>query len=227
MKQCSGYDADNIIDKVKDSALKVHKGLAVYERDSVIYNEIQYNYPLLAGLMWAAAKHNGQLHVLDFGGSLGSTYYQNKQFLDVVPDLQWSIVEQPAFVQAGLKDFTTGRLKFYYSINDCIKSRKVDVVLLSSVLPYLASPYDLLEDIITRQIETIIIDRTPFIKGEDRLTVQKVHPGIYKARYPCWFFNLEKFLFFMESKYDIILEFDALDRANIPSEFKGFIFRKK
>jgi len=32
---------------------------------------------------------------------------------------------------------------------------------------------------------------------------------------------------YLGKSYDLLLEFDALDRANIRSEFKGFIFRRK
>ena len=65
-------------------AFKVKNGEAVYERDSVLFDEIQYSWGLLAGLEKAALEHDGKLCVLDFGGSLGSTYYQNKQFSELV-----------------------------------------------------------------------------------------------------------------------------------------------
>jgi putative methyltransferase (TIGR04325 family) len=74
--------------------------------------------------------------------------------------------------------------------------------------------------------EYIIIDRTPFVKGNDRITVQTVNPKIYKGSYPCWFFDEEKFISSLTREYKLVLEFDALDKANISSEFKGFIFQK-
>lgn len=92
-KDSTGYDAPEILQKVRSSLLKVKKGEAVYERDSVIFEEIQYSWPLLAGLMYAAAKSGGVLKVLDFGGSLGSSYFQNKKFLDGLKDVVWCIVE--------------------------------------------------------------------------------------------------------------------------------------
>jgi len=57
--------------------------------------------------------------------------------------------------------------------------------------------------------------------------VQKINPKMYRVKYPCWLFNTNNFLEFMDSKYNLILEFDALGRANIPSKYKDFIFRKK
>ena len=62
-KVSTGYDSQAILEKVKDALLKVKNGEAVYERDSVIFDEIQYSWPLLAGLMWIAAQSGGELNI--------------------------------------------------------------------------------------------------------------------------------------------------------------------
>jgi len=59
-KDSIGYDSDKIIEAVKTSVLKVKNGEAVYERDSVIFDEIHYSWPLLAGLMYAFANEGGE-----------------------------------------------------------------------------------------------------------------------------------------------------------------------
>jgi putative methyltransferase (TIGR04325 family) len=226
-KRSSGYDSPMILEKVLYSAGKVRDGNAAYERDSVLYDEIQYSFPVLSGLLWVAAQNNDRLNVLDFGGAFGSTYYQNKKFLDTIHEVNWCVVEQPELVEIGLLNFSTDRLHFYYTTDECLKHYKIDIILLSSVLQYLDEPYKLLDNVISTGIKYLIVDRTSFTQGDDRITIQKVHPSIYKATYPCWFFNKSKFLSYLCREYDLILEFDALDKANIPSEFKGFLFRKK
>lgn len=225
VKKCTGYDSQIIFDRVKASALMVKDGSAAYERDSVIFDEVDYTFPLLSSLLWIAAQNQGKLNVLDFGGSLGSTYFQNKFFLDALPSVNWCIVEQSGFVKAGNETFEDGRLHFFYTIEECLRNYKPDVILLSSVLQYIDEPYNLLDKIKSTGVRYLIIDRTPFIKGPDRITVQKVNPKIYKADYPCWFFNEEKFVSYLNRDYKLILEFDALDRANIKSQFKGFVFQ--
>jgi len=55
----TGYDTDKILQTVKASLLKVKNGEAVYERDSVLFNEIQYSWQLLTGLMFCSAKSGG------------------------------------------------------------------------------------------------------------------------------------------------------------------------
>jgi putative methyltransferase (TIGR04325 family) len=225
--RCSGYDSGIILEKVKESTLKVKDGTVPYERDSVIFNEIQYSYPLLSGLMWIAGENNGKLNVLDFGGSLGSSYYQNKLFLDTLTEVKWCIVEQPGFVEVGKKYFENEILKFYFNIDECLRENNIHIVLLSSVLQYIEYPYDLLKSIIEKKVKYILFDRTQFISGNDRITIQRVNPSIYNASYPCWFFDSLKFKVFMSEKYDLIYEFDSLGRANIRSEFKGFLYRIK
>jgi len=225
-KRCSGYDSGVILEKVKSSMLLVKDGSYPYERDSVLFTEIQYSSPLLASLMWIAAKNAGKLHVLDFGGSLGSTYYQNKKFLDSLHDVMWFIVEQPHFVNTGKEHFEEDKLKFFYSVEECLDFTSIDVVLLSSVLQYLEKPFNIIDKLKSKGISYILIDRTPFTKGKDRITVQKVNPWIYKASYPCWFFNKERFIEEFIRDYKMIFEFDALDKANIRSEFKGYLFER-
>jgi putative methyltransferase (TIGR04325 family) len=188
-QHCTGYDSKLILEKCKAALLKVKRGEVVYERDSVIFDNIEYSWGLLAGLERAALENDGKLCVLDFGGSLGSSYYQNKGFLSPVTDLQWCIVEQPHFVNCGRENFEDVQLKFYHTIEECMEKHSPDVLLLSSVLQYLEQPYEWIEKFIALQIPFIILDRTAFIQHEkDILTVQRVPKEIYEASYPAWFF---------------------------------------
>lgn len=213
--------------------MKVKTGQAVYERDSVLFDTIQYSWPLLAGLLRAASENQNHLNVLDFGGSLGSSYFQSRLFLSHLRNLQWSIVEQKHFVECGKEYFEDERLRFYESIESCMAKEQPNVVVLSSVLPYLEKPYEILKSLFVLEIEYIIVDRTPFLlcgKG-DWLTVQRIPPSIYVASYPAWIFDNEIFFGFFKTKYKLIAEFDAL-AGNVYVNFKkialdkGMIFKR-
>ena len=52
-----GYDDKKILEKVKNSLLKVKNGEVVYERDSVIFDKIQYSWPVLSSLLWIASQN--------------------------------------------------------------------------------------------------------------------------------------------------------------------------
>jgi len=224
----TGYESDEILQKVKNSLLKVKNGNDVYERDSVLFDKIQYSWPILSGLMLAAAKSNGSLRVLDFGGSLGSTYYQNKKILNELDTVTWSVVEQNHFVETGKKDFEDERLKFYYDVESCMEAEHPNVLLISSVLQYIEKPYELLDQLLTHNFEFVIFDRTPFsIKNCDEIKLQVVPPSIYTASYPCWFFEDSKLLSFVKNKgYKLVESFNAIDGESNAYYFKGFIFEK-
>ena len=213
---------------MKKAQLKVISGEAAYERDSVLFDKVQHSFPVLAGLLHAAVANGGNLSVLDFGGSLGSSYYQCRGFLSELKSLKWSIVEQPKFVECGRELFESEELKFYYDIDECLISEKPDVVLLSGVLPYIECPYEQVKDIIKRNLEYIILDRTPVVGLEsDILTVQKVPKIIYEASYPCWFLSEKKLLLCLLNRYKILGEWESFDTWKLGrtmAQSKGYIF---
>lgn len=228
------YDNEKIIEKVYDAIKQVKEGKAVYERDGVLFDTIEYSWPLLSGLMYASSRTQGKLHVVDFGGSLGSTYFQNKKFLDGLKDVSWNVVEQKHFVDLGIKEFETKTLTFFYDVKTCVTHQKPNVLLLSSVLQYLEKPYEFLHEIFAYDFEYIIVDLTPFSKsGKERLCVQHVPPQIYEASYPCWIFAQDTFNAFFESNYDLVEEFHAMPELiiylseNDEAIYKGFIYQRK
>ena len=119
-KLSSGYDDEVIIKKVRESMMAVKMGLAAYERDSVLFKDAKYNWPLLTALLFSQSKRS-HLSVIDFGGSLGSSYYQNKKYLIHLKNLKWGIVEQPNFVKVGKREFENNNLKFFSNIENVIK----------------------------------------------------------------------------------------------------------
>lgn len=229
-KMCGGYNSISILAKVKQSALKVKNGEAVFERDSVIYNCAEHNYPLLTCLFYISGILKNRLRLLDFGGSLGNTYYQCRDLLVHLEEVQWSVVEQRHFVECGQKYFQDNSLDFFFNIDDCIGQKPKDVLLLSSVIQYLEQPYVFIQKVFICNFAYIIIDRTPFFDFPDRITVQKVSPEIYEASYPAWFFNRNKFMDFIAAYYDLIFEwdsFEAWDLGDVKVNNKGMLLRLK
>lgn len=228
MRASSGYHSEHILEKVKDALLKVKRGQAIYERDSVLFDRTEYSWPLLTGLLWVASLNENRLNVLDFGGSLGSSYFQNRTFLSHLKELSWNVVEQQHFVRCGRQHFQDRTLRFYGSIEEYLAEKNPTVLLLSSVLPYLEKADEVLNGMLGRGFPYVIVDRTPFVtRGTERITVQRVPSWIYKATYPCRFFNEQRFLrAFVAAGYELVVDFETPDRANIPSVFKGFIFRR-
>jgi putative methyltransferase (TIGR04325 family) len=229
-RHAESWDSELIINKVKDSALKVKNGEAAYERDSVLFYKKEYPFTLIAGLLRIAAMNNGKLNVLDFGGSLGSTYYQCRDFLTGLEKIKWNIVEQEKFVKIGRELFEDKELKFYFSIEECLEKEKPYVIIFSGVLQYLENYYEILEKA-KSYFTHIIVVRTPFAAIPDNLiTLEVVPPSIYKATYPMWIFSNERFMKIFQREFTLIAEFPSVDGSwnfkNIRIEFKGYIFEK-
>jgi putative methyltransferase (TIGR04325 family) len=226
-KKCTGYDSKNIIETVKTALLKVKNGEAIFERDSVIFDKVHYSYPLLSSLSLVALD-KGSLNVLDFGGSLGSSYYQNRKLFSNLNQFSWSIVEQEHFVTEGKKTFSDDKLNFYYTIEECLKERKIDVLLLSSVLQYIEKPYELIDSLLTHNFEYIIVDRTPMLnEGADRITIQTVPKNIYQAKYPCWLLTENNVLKKLLSSYVLIGDEITNENINMNNAAYRFFFLKR
>jgi putative methyltransferase (TIGR04325 family) len=231
-ERCSdGYGTHEIVERTRAAALAVRNGVAAFERDAVTFDAMEYRFPLLAGLLQAANADGGYLNVLDFGGSLGSTYFQCRTFLSAIKELRWSVVEQRAHVVCGRQEFANEQLHFYETVDECLADEHPNVLLLSGVVQCLRQPYELLRDLLRYRFPFIIVDRTAFASdGRDRLTVEHVPAWIYSASYPSWFLSEKRFLAEFDEGYQLVADFSALDTLEPEggkAAYKGFIFELK
>jgi putative methyltransferase (TIGR04325 family) len=227
----TGYGSEEILERVKAAALKVRSGQAAYERDGVVFSRGEYSFPLLATLLRASLAADGRLNVMDFGGSLGSSYYQNRNFLAELKSFRWSVVEQPGVVECGRAGFQDEQLRFYASTDECLSLERPNVALFSSVLQYLEQPFKLLETIAEMKIPHVIIDRTPFLVrpgSRDLVAVQHVPASIYPASYPVWLFAQESISRALASSYQCLAEFQASEApigfGSLRSNLRGLIY---
>jgi putative methyltransferase (TIGR04325 family) len=226
----TGYESDLILSKVLDSTMKVKQGEYAFERDSVLFDKDEFDWPVVSGLMWAAAQNGGILNVLDFGGALGSSYFQNRRFLDKLIDLKWNVIEQSHFVQAGKLHIQDDKLRFYFNIEEYLTENQPNVVLISGVLQYLEDPVQVIERLTELGSNIIILDRTIVNQStEHKNYVQNVSASIYSTSYPCRSLAESKLMEYFYPEYQLessfpSLSFPALEK--IDSMFKGFLFTK-
>lgn len=223
--KCKGYDHYIILDRVFATSLRVKNNEIKGERDSVPFETKIYSFPVLSAFLWIAVQKNSNLNILDFGGSLGSSYYQNSIFLNTLESYNYCIVEQPHFVNLGKNHFENDRLHFFYDMDECLQKFNIDAILLSAVIQYMEKPYELVQEIISKNFEYIIIDRTLLYPDKERLTIQKVPKKVYSASYCCWILDESKLLSMLSKKYEMIYDFDINETINIRAIYKGYLFR--
>ncbi len=224
LAKSDGYDSEVILNQTRKASLKVKQGEALYERDSYLfYDKIEYPHYLIAALYKNSIIHDSKLNVLDFGGSLGSSYNLIKKYINDSIPIKWNIVEQKKYVEVGKRDFQTNELFFFENIDECLERNEINFVLISSVLQYLPNPYLVIEELCNINAFHLLLDRTTFIKGKtERITIQNVPSFIYEASYPARFF-VEKDIkeAFAKNSYISIDQFKSLDK-NSPPCGKGY-----
>jgi putative methyltransferase (TIGR04325 family) len=207
----TGWSEQQILERVADAARKVARGEAAFERDSVTFARPERPEALLRALASAAAGQTARaLSVLDFGGSLGSSFFQSRRFLPGA--LDWRVVEQAAFVELGQREFAGEQLRFFSSVREAAAAGAPDLALASGVLHYLEDPYPLLDELQRAAPRYLLIDRTPFsAEPADWITLQRVPPSIYPASYPCRVFSWDGFMARLGAGWRTVETFPALD----------------
>ncbi len=226
---CS-FDQPEFLERVFSAANAVATGSAIHMRDGSLFDEIQYSWPLLAGLMYAAAKSGGRLVVLDFGGSLGTTYFQNRRFLDKLESVEWHIVERDVYCEVAPRYVQHPRLHFHRSIEACCAiGVKPGVVLFSSVLQSLRDPWELMAKIGDLPVRHVLIDRCPIsTEKRDRLTVFRASTAVVaNMTRPMWFFDEARLLAALGPDFSLIERFSGFEKLpGIPSQFHGYILER-
>lgn len=200
----SGYDVSSILDTVRKASLGVRDGKSAFERDGVVFDRIQYSWPLLASLLATPVQGN-LLRVMDWGGALGSSYRQNRRYLvDSGKSISWSVVEQQDFVEVGNADFANDELKFYKNLDE-FPFGSFDTALFASSICYVPDYEQVLSKVIELSPKTIIFDRTPEARGQSNLFgVQTVGKKIYRASYPIVSFGIGEIERMLEPKYKLV-----------------------
>jgi putative methyltransferase (TIGR04325 family) len=232
-RDSKGYGAELILDKATRAMTAVRSGKAAYERDTVLFDEIEHSFPLLASLLYAASRNRNRLCVLDFGGALGTSYVQNRQFLAHLDGLRWHVVEQPHFAAAGRRLFEDEHLRFFDSIEAAAAAAAPDIVMLCGVVQYLPEPFDLIARIKALAPALIVLDRVVILEeAPTRLTVQTVPPHIYDASYPCWIFNRGAVVAAFADGYRKLFDFAAhagtiVDLGDAQAAYGGWLFERR
>ena len=206
--RCGSYADGAILERVVAASRRVRDGQAAYERDGFAFTEPRLNHPLLAALFRAAVGSHGELRVIDFGGAMGSLYWQHRHAFTGLRHLEWRVVEQAHYVAAGRREFETPALSFWPDLRSASEGPPANVAVLSSVLQYIPEPYAVIDEVVRLGPAWIFIDRLPLLEGPtDRLTIEHVPPDIGTETYPAWFLSEERFVKAVSGRYRTVDRF--------------------
>ena len=230
---CNGYDSPAILEATRRAVSQHLRGEGFYETDSVLVEKPEYSYFMLACVLRVLAETDGTAQIVDFGGALGSSYFQCRSFLGGDPECVWHVVEQEAHVRCGRAEFESEFLKFHHGIEQCLEQLEDPpaLLILSGVLHFLPDPYATLADIFKHHMPRILIDRTPLSEGRDEAVyTYRVPPEIYSASYPFWLMSRDRLLGALRSGHEVI----ARHREPVPLTMEeqdhdrwGFLLRRR
>ena len=189
LKLSKGYSDRKIFEKTKKSLESVLSEQAKFERDSFLFYKESYDETLLS-ILTKIKKKIKRIHLCDFGGSLGSLYFQHRSIFKSIL-IDWNVVEQKHYVKYANNKIDIKNLYFYDNLNFLSKKR-INVALFSSSLQYIKYPYQILDKMIEKKISNIIIHRSPFMKNNEIIKIQYVPKHIYDASYPIRILNINK-----------------------------------
>lgn len=229
-KKAKGYDDDEIIQKVRLATHDVATKKAKYERDSVLFSDNHQLWYLIS-LLALKKLENIELglsliSVVDYGGALGSLYFQHIDLIDKIGGVEWNIVEQQKYVEIGKKEFQNSELKFHENIDDI---NQFDIVIFSAVLQYLENPYSALENLLRSKPDYVIIDRLFIseLEGHDVLSLQKNPKSFVMSNYPCWIFSKRKFCNFIAlCGYKVFSDMEGIDSFRNGMKSHCFIIKR-
>jgi putative methyltransferase (TIGR04325 family) len=223
-----GYDDPEKSNRIIAAARAVRAGRAAWDRDGALFHEPQWHEPLLAALRRIAQAAGGVLEVVDWGGGLGSTWWQHRTALAEFR-VSWRIVERTSLVEIGRREFSDAVLSFHPTLAAAPAAGAARVILLSSVLPYLEDPHAVLREVVAGGAPHVIVDRTPFVAGgRDRLAVQSAPQELGGGRYPCWLFDREGLAAAFHPNYDLAGEWLVpFDQADEKVPYHGLHFQRR
>jgi putative methyltransferase (TIGR04325 family) len=199
-KLSHGYHHKEIFNKTKKAAIEILKKNYGYERDSVIFYDNNYNKYLVSKINSLKKK---TVNILDYGGSLGSIYFQNKKKIN--KKIVWSIIDLKKIIQEGKKNFESRDLKFFFSLENYQKKILPDILILSSSLQYLKNYNAILSRLVSLRPKYIFILKTPFSeKKQNQIFIQKIPKNIYNSSCPFWRLDLGALFKLLSNKYKLL-----------------------
>lgn len=231
LSSSSGYTSQSLINKVIESNNAVISKEAKYERDGVLFDEVNFAMELNACLLLGFVQKDDEklYEIVDFGGSLGTVYRQFDEFTSKQLNYSWNILEQEKLYEFGSANLETKKLKFHLSSESSISDFTPDIVIFSAVLEFLEDFKSPLRGAISACPKYIVFDRLPVWGGGYNHLSVLVAARHITGSYPCWIFHydfLEKFL----EGYELVSKWSALGGkfkfAAGEAEYIGMLWRK-
>ncbi len=185
---------------------EVLDGRALFERDSLLQHQPVTCWPLMLALRDLQARGTLQPTILDYGGGLGSVYFQHRAWWSADRPVTWNVVELPEIAATGQRLVQDSQLRFFDSLEEVVHQQPPDLILAAGIMPMVPSPEALLDTLASLGASWVFLDRIPVThrQGQTLITRQVVPRCIYESESPFWFFDESSLLQMLSSRFRIV-----------------------
>jgi len=150
--------------------------------------EIQENdYPVL---FWLNDLLGDDTTVFDFGGNVGTHYFQYKKYLRYGNSLKWIVCDLPQIVKVGRDNNNEPNLLFTEIF---LEANRIDILLASGSIQYIEKFAEMIGSLEQKPTH-LLLNRLPLYNGEQFVTLQ--NGG--EVFYPQYVFNKGDFISSLE-----------------------------
>ena len=199
-----GWDTNSIDERTIAAARRVRDGHVPFEMDGIEQPGVYHSPAILSLLLIMYARCGPIFSIVDFGGGLGTHYFQHRRLLAALPKLSinWNVIERPrllAKMRAG--EFETDRLNFFRSLEHADRHiSKTSAFVSSGAIQYLEDPFAFL-DTVAERFDVIALDRVlSFERDENLIFVQHTSKDHQEVTYPVWCLSRSKLVSHIVSK---------------------------
>ena len=219
MRHCSGYEDPKLIENIvqRNVAEDGPGRLVLTDRDLQIVSAV---------LVAANRSRKTAIHVLDFGGELGSFFRTLVRLAACGPITKWTVIETLAMIEKGRALFAKHGLDFRDSLKG---GDPADIVLASGSLQCVENPRATFEELALAGADQIVLSIVPLIpQPSDVLTARPRQGG---HSYPLWMFSELRFRAMISHRHNIVAEWDVPkedtlhDGTNV--RYYGFLIETK
>lgn len=229
VRQSDGWSSDVVTQKALTAALAVRDGRAAWEQDGVVEEHVSHSSAILSLLVLASGDRKDRLDIVDFGGSFGTHYFQNRRFLDASgTPYTWHVVDLPNVVALGREHLATPALQFHADLREATSSHPPQAVLFSGSFQYLADPWPVVDQIQETGARHMALDRVLVSPNpRDEVFVQHPDPNrYYPATYPVRCFGVDALVERFSQRGWRLVERFSNDRHRA-FDHSGFLFTRR
>lgn len=204
---------------------EVLDGRALFERDSLLQHQPATCWPLMLALRDLQARGTPQPTVLDYGGGLGSVYFQHRPWWTSDRPVTWNVVELPEIAATGRRLVQDPQLQFFDSLDEAVRHRPPDLIVAAGIVSMVPRPEALLHALAALGAQWVFVDRVPVSQrqGQHLITRQVVPRSIYESESQFWFFDECRFLQILSSHWEIVGQ--SLSDCDDPVWVEGYHYQ--